>query len=186
MRDSLQMINKTFTLLNVIEIIGIAIILFVAIVLQFVLHELPCPLCLLQRIGFLGVCVSLLLNLRHGIRASHYSLALLFALFTAFVSLRQILLHIEPGTGTYGSIILHYHLYTWSFIISLAVIIYSSIILGFDIEYHRYGVHPVRWQKILMHILFLIVILLLASNLIATFIECGIAQCPDNPLHYKF
>ena len=186
MYSHLQTVSKTFTLLNLIEIVGIAVILLMAFVLQFVLQELPCPLCLLQRVGFLGVSISLLLNLRYGIRASHYSLALLFALLTGFVALRQVLLHIEPGTGTYGASILHYHLYTWSFIISLAVIIYSSIILGFDIEYKSYGVHPARWQKIVMQIIFIVVLLLLVCNVVATFYECGIVQCPDNPLHYKF
>lgn len=173
MQSNLYIVNKTFTLLNVIEILGIAVILTMAFVMQFVLHELPCPLCLLQRVGFLGICVSLLLNLRYGIRASHYSLALLFALFTAFVALRQILLHIVPGTGTYGASVFGYHLYTWSFIASIAIIIYSSIILGCDIAYKNYCAHPARWQKTLVHVIFVIVILLLLANVVNIGMECG-------------
>lgn len=177
--------SKIITLLNIVEIIGIAFVLVMAFVLQFALNELPCPLCLLQRVGFLGVSVSLLLNLRFGIRTSHYSLALLFALFTALVALRQIFLHIVPGTGTYGVSIFHYHLYTWSFIVSIVIVVYSSIILGCAVADKTHTPAPARWHKLLARITFAVVIFLLVANAINVAVECGFAQCPDNPVEYR-
>jgi disulfide bond formation protein DsbB len=39
-------------ILNAIALYGIALVLTVAFAAQLLLHELPCPLCLLQRILF--------------------------------------------------------------------------------------------------------------------------------------
>ncbi|MCH9690705.1 MAG: disulfide bond formation protein B [Gammaproteobacteria bacterium] len=185
MQSDLAVSGKTIVLLNIIEILTIAFVLTMAFVLQFVLHELPCPLCLLQRVGFLGVSVSLLLNLHFGIRSSHYSLALLFSLFTALVALRQIFLHIVPGTGTYGISIFHYQLYTWSFIVSILIIIYSSIILGCNVAHKTHTKHPARWHKLLAKYTFTVIVLLLLANTINVVLECGFVQCPDNPVEYK-
>lgn len=123
---------KTF---NVMELLGIQLTLILAIVFQIFLHELPCPLCLLQRIGFFGIALGLLLNLRNGLHPSHYSICLLSALFTSFVALRQIALHVVPGTGFYGAPFLGLHLYSWSFILAMLIIIATSFILGINRQY---------------------------------------------------
>jgi disulfide bond formation protein DsbB len=112
------------------EIAGLWLLITLALLIQFYLNELPCPLCLLQRFGFMGMMVTLCLNFRSGYKASHVNLSLLFAIFTSFVALRQIALHAIPGTGSYGSAIFGLHLYTWSFIISMAFVIFNSLILS--------------------------------------------------------
>ena len=76
--------------LNGIEACGIVLVLTMAFGFQYLFNELPCPLCLLQRIGFTIVALGFLLNIRFGLRPSHYAIALLGALFTAFVALRQV------------------------------------------------------------------------------------------------
>ena len=43
-------------LMNVIALYAIAGVLAAAFAMQFALGELPCPLCLLQRVSMFGVC----------------------------------------------------------------------------------------------------------------------------------
>lgn len=175
--------KKLAVLANVLDVLALIVILSLCFIFQFALKELPCPLCLLQRIGFLITGIGFLLNLRFGLRTSHYALSLLGALFTAFVALRQIALHIVPGTGAYGSSILGFHMYTWSFIASMALIAFTSIILGFDAQY-RASVPNLKSLKWIMHVLIAVMLVLALSNFIAVLGECGLSQCPDNPAQY--
>lgn len=159
-------------------------ILFLTLALQFLLHELPCPLCLLQRIGFLGIALGFLMNLRFGFRPSHYSIVLLSSLFTAAVALRQIALHAIPGTGSYGSPILGLHLYTWSFILAVTLLVITSLILGIDKQFLSSKRTNKAWH-FLTHILFGLVTLVILINIISAFLECGFRECPDNPTNYE-
>lgn len=168
---------------NIMDLAAVALILTFAFLFQFLLGELPCPLCLLQRVGFLIIGIGFLANLRFGFRPSHYVLSLLGALFTAMVALRQITLHIVPGTGSYGDAILGFHLYTWSFIASMAIILWISFILALDRQFFQ-TLPQKSWTKWLTHILFAFMIMLAIGNFISVLIECGITQCPDNPEVY--
>ncbi len=176
-------ITKIEFVCHLLEIIGVIAVLFLAFGAQLLFHELPCPLCLLQRIGFCCIAFGFLLNLRFGLHPSHYAIVILSALYTIFVALRQISLHVVPGTGSYGSAIFGLHLYTWSFIISMIIIIVTTLMFSIDRQY----LHPqlnsqrLRW---ITHGLFAIVTLLLVMNIISVFLECGFKQCPDNPVTY--
>ena len=176
---------RLFTVLNALEITGISVMLYLAFSVQFMLHELPCPLCLMQRVGFFGVCLSLLLNLRFGFRPSHYGMAVLFALFSMMVALRQIALNMLPGeTISPVATILGFHLYTWSFIFSVIVLVYSTIILACDIQYEHYRIRPRYWQALVFQALFILLLLLIVGNMLVVFLECGFGLCPENPTHY--
>lgn len=169
---------------NALELLGIFLTLLMAFALQFYLHELPCPLCLLQRIGFLSIAVGFLMNLRFGLRPSHYALVLLSALFTSFVALRQIALHVIPGTGGYGSEIFGLHLYTWSFIVSMIIIIITTFLLGVDRQYQNTATREMRYPK-LTPVLFGLMALIITANIVSLGLECGFSECPDNPTQYK-
>ena len=108
--------------LNAIALYGIGAVLAAAFYFQIALHELPCPLCLLQRVGFAALAIGPILTLRLGPRPSHYGLILIAALVGAAIAGRQILLHIAPGDPGYGSAILGYHFYTWAFVCFVAAI----------------------------------------------------------------
>src|SRR5437588_8510317 len=84
--------------LNALSLYAVALVLAAAYAAQFILHELPCPLCLLQRILFAGLAVGLILNIRFGPRPSHYAMSLLVAVAGAVASTRLVLLHIMPAT----------------------------------------------------------------------------------------
>jgi len=98
--------------LNALALYAIALVLAVAFAAQLLLDELPCPLCLLQRIQFAMLAVGPILNVRFGPHPSHYAVALLAAVVGASFAMRQILLHIMPGDAGYGSALLGYHYYT--------------------------------------------------------------------------
>ncbi len=171
-------IKTDVEIMNALEILGIQFILIFALGFQIFLHDLPCPLCLLQRIGFFGIALGLLMNLRFGLHPSHYSISLISALFTSFVALRQIALHVVPGTGFYGLPFLGLHLYTWSFIAAIIVIIFTSMILGIDRQYQNDVSERMRthWST---HVLLGITAILIVINIVSLLIQCGFGECPS-------
>ena len=104
-------------ILNLLLIFIICSVLMGAFYIQFVEHETPCPLCMLQRAGMVGVALGALLNLRFGISPAHYALSLLSCLTGGLVALRQISLHVCPQFPTFGIPVLGLSLYTWSFLV---------------------------------------------------------------------
>lgn len=179
-------ITQIIKILNALDVLGIGIILFIAFLLQFTLKELPCPLCILQRIGMLGIAFGFLLNVRYKIHPGHYTLSLLATVLTAFIALRQIVLHIIPGTGAYGAPILGLHLYTWVFILCVVAIVYISLLLSVSLQYHgRIERKPHRAFRILSYCAFVLLLGMAISNAISTYLECGFAECPDNPITYQ-
>src|SRR5258708_38025994 len=118
--------------LNALSLYAVALVLAAAFAAQLLLHELPCPLCLLQRIQFTVLAIGPILNIRFGPRPSHYALSLLAAAAGVAFSTRQILLHIMPGDSGYGSALFGYHYYTWAFIGFPAAIVLLAAILLFD------------------------------------------------------
>ncbi len=183
-------INDLIKFINAISLLGISAIVGIAFIYQFFYHELPCPLCLLQRIGLLGIGFGFLLNIHFEIRPSHYSYSLLAAVFTSFASLRQILLHIEPGDPGFGSTVFGLHMYTWTFVLCILFIIYLTIMLSIPRQYHlkkdtskisEAKNSRIRW---ISHAAFVFYLVIIAANVVSTFTECGIYECPDNPENY--
>ena len=116
--------------LNALGLYGIALVLLVAFAAQLLLHELPCPLCLLQRIQFAMLAVGPILNIRFGARPSHYAVSLLTAVAGAAFAARQMLLHVMPGDSGYGSALLGYHYYAWAFIgFAVAIVALAAMLL---------------------------------------------------------
>ncbi|MEQ9617871.1 MAG: disulfide bond formation protein B [Deltaproteobacteria bacterium] len=172
--------------LNALGVLGICGVLLGAYFIQFVKGEFPCPLCLLQRLGMLGVAFGAMLNLRFGIRPSHYGISLLSAVFGASVSVRQILLHIVPGTGSYGSPVLGLHLYTWAFVVFVAAIFLIGLMMLWERQFreNHESNSPENMSRFIKTVFFLAVFIS-ASNVVTTFLECGPGQCPDNPVSYE-
>jgi len=176
------------TRINSYAVLGICGVLLGAYYIQFVEGEFPCPLCLLQRLAMLGVAFGAMLNLRYGIRPSHYGVSLISAVFGACVSTRQILLHIVPGTGAsgYGSAVLGLHLYTWAFIVFAVVILLIGIMMFFEGQFEKNADNKSTSSlSRFIKAVFFLVVLIAAVNVVTTFLECGLGQCPDNPTSYK-
>jgi hypothetical protein len=124
-----------------------------------------------------------ILNVRFGLRPSHYGVSLLTAVAGAAFAARQILLHVMPGDPGYGSALLGYHYYTWAFIGFAVAIIALAIMLLFDNQFRDDG----KPQPVgaLAGTAVGLVIALTALNVISTLLECGFGACPDNPVAYE-
>ena len=170
--------RSTSVTLNALGLYGIALVLVGAFAAQILLNELPCPLCLLQRVLFSMLAIGPILNIRFGPRPGHYALSLLTAVVGAVVSARQILLHIMPRDPGYGSALLGYHYYTWA-LIGFA----AAIVLLFDDRLR--DVAAARPTGPFAVAAVLLVIGLTAINVISTLLECGFGACPDNPTLYE-
>ena len=92
----LALLNYTYLLLVMFVIAGI---LTAAMTLQYVNGELPCPLCLLERVAMLGVCFGIMLNFRRGFSYQNTGFSLLFAIVLLVIAVRQSLLDIYPRPG---------------------------------------------------------------------------------------
>jgi disulfide bond formation protein DsbB len=151
---------------------------------QFILGELPCPLCLLQRIMFALLAIGPILNIRFGPRPSHYALSLLAAVVGAAVSTRQVLLHIMPGDHGYGTALFGYHYYTWALIGFIAAIVLLSLMLLFDRQFEKQSAAAATagaFAKIAVGL----VIALTVANVASTLLECGFKACADDPVVYE-
>ena len=170
-------------LLNALALIALDTVLVLAFVDQLWFSELPCPLCMLQRAGFFAAGFGIALNLFFGPKPSHYGIAILGAVAGGCMSMRQILLHIVPGTGSYGDAIFGLHLYTWAFIAFGLMIVGCAVMLLDDRQFSR--AEPVsRRLKVLPLTALLMFLVLAVGNVVSTVAICGAGFCPENPTHY--
>jgi len=170
--------------LNALSLYAVALVLTAAFAAQLVLHELPCPLCLLQRILFATLAIGPILNIRFGPRPSHYATSLLAATAGAVVSSRQVLLHIMSGDAGYGSALMGYHYYTWALIGFVAAIVLLASILLFDRQFDDTASQPISDGAFAQAAVWL-VIGLTALNVASPLLECGFGACADNPIVYE-
>jgi disulfide bond formation protein DsbB len=171
--------------LNALGLYAVALVLAAAFAAQLWLDELPCPLCLLQRIQFAFLAIGPMLNVRFGPRPSHYAFSLLAATVGAAVAMRQILLHIMPADPGFGSALLGYHYYTWAFIGFALAIAATAVMLLFDSQFASDSTTTTRAVDPWVALAAWLVIALTAVNVISTLLECGFAACPDNPVGYE-
>src|SRR5215813_13613638 len=171
--------------LNALSLYAVAFVLVAAFAAQLYLGELPCPLCLLQRIEFAMLAIGPMLNVRFGPRPSHYALSLLVAAAGATVAMRQVLLHIMPGDPGYGSALLGHHYYTWAFIGFATAIVLLGVMLLFDRQFEEDDAAKPAPIGLFVHAAVWLVIALTALNVVSTLLECGLAACPDNPIDYQ-
>ena len=170
-------------ILNVLGLLGISLILTVAFTYQLALGELPCPLCLLQRAGFIAIGMGFLFNMRLGERPSHYAMILIASLVTGFIAMRQVSLHLAPGDPGYGSALWGLHFYTWALTAAVGIICYVALVFVLkDATGKREADAPVTGFA--SNAVFAIFALLVAANLLSTVLECGAGQCDDNPVRY--
>jgi disulfide bond formation protein DsbB len=171
--------------LNVLFVLAIALILLGAYGVQFGAGELPCPLCLLQRMAMLGVGAGAALNVVYGVRPRNYGLSLASAIFGGIVAGRQVLLHIQPGDPGFGAPLFGLHLYTWSFIAFLCIALVHVVMLCLDGQFaladSSSRALPLTRAASVVLALFLFVAL---ANVATTLLLCGLGPCPDDPTHY--
>ena len=170
-------------LLNALGLLAISTVLTLAFIDQIWYRDLPCPLCILQRAGFFAAGFGIALNLVFGPKPSHYGIAIIGAVAGGAISMRQILLHIVPGTGAYGNPVFGLHLYTWAFIAFVVTVIGCAILLLDDRQFSRAEPMSVRLKVFPLSALLLFLVLAIA-NVFSTIALCGAGLCPDTPTDY--
>ena len=175
----LALLNYTYLLLVMFVIAGI---LTAAMTLQYVNGELPCPLCLLERVAMLGVCFGIMLNFRRGFSYQNTGFSLLFAIVLLVIAVRQSLLDIypRPGHEYIGSAIFGIHMPVWSIIIALALLIAYAIklaILGGDEYLREADVSEFPAIRRIADILSIYVIAICLINLVSVVLQCGFGEC---------
>jgi disulfide bond formation protein DsbB len=178
--------QRLLALLNYLYLVAmmavIAGILTTAMTLQYAKGELPCPLCLLQRVALFGVCFGIMLNFRSGFSYQNTGFSLLFAILLLIVSVRQSLLDIypRPGHEYIGSAIFGIHMPVWSIIIALCLLIAFAAklaVLGGDEHLRDYPVTRFPALDRAAKVISLYVIALCAINLVSAVLQCGFGQC---------
>ena len=155
-------------------------ILMGAFYFQYVLGEHPCPLCLLQRMGMLGVILGLALNTHFGFRNGHVSVVMISALVGVTFSIRQVLLHVCPAPGEptgYGTPVMGMHLYSWGVLIFAASILAAALFLLLIRNEQPDTIRrPALFEKIAFHV----AVAMSLANTIAAFVECQLGPCCEN------
>ena len=168
--------------LNVLALYLVSGLLIAAFFFEFRLEELPCPLCLLQRIALCGMAAGLVFNIRFGLNPRNYGLILLAAAAGGVFAVRQVLLHIAPGDPGYGTAFFGYHYYTWCaivFAIAICSAVWCCCSTGSSTGPSR--ADRGRWRALaIAHRLVVTV-----ANVATTFLECGLHACPDNPTSFE-
>jgi disulfide bond formation protein DsbB len=144
---------------------------------QFFRKEQPCPLCLLQRLGMIGVATGCMMNLKFGLKIRHYALSILSAIFGAVVAGRQILLHICPDFPVFGIPVLGLSLYVWSFIVFTCAVFGIVLMLFLYNPINRDPI-PINWFETIA-IVYVIAVTLV--NFILVVKQCGWGFCTDVP-----
>ena len=170
-------------LLNALGLVAVDTVLVLAFADQLWFRDLPCPICILQRAGFVAAGFGIALNLIFGPRPSHYGVAILGAVVGGIMSADQVLHYVVPGSGSYGNAIFGLHLYSWALIMFVAIVVGCGVMLLFDRQYEPSGPPPLR--QVTLPILAVALLALLAvGNVLSTLAICGVGLCPETPGGY--
>lgn len=193
MAPSLVIRRLSFWAFTAFLVAYIGILSMAMFVFQFGLGELPCPLCILQRMAMMLASMGALYVVVRALRgevvlrdlALGLGLAILGAVVGAAISIRQILLHIEPGDPGYGEAVLGLHLYTWALVTFVVVVVFAGVVAVFAQE--ALPVAPTaRWLRIIAWVVVWVFVATIAINMVVVFIEEGFNWVlPDDPTRYQ-
>jgi disulfide bond formation protein DsbB len=160
---------------------------------QFALGELPCPLCILQRMGMMLSSLGPLYIVIHSLRGTlapadfmtGLGFAIVGALLGAAMSIRQILLHIMPGDPGYGTAVLGLHLYTWALVSFVVVLAFAGVLLMFGTEFLAVGPTSPVARYFAWAVVWIFVATIVANLIAVFFLEGFNWFLPDNPTTYE-
>ncbi len=118
-----QLLKNIERAINIFAFLGLITLSANVLIYQLIIHQPPCSLCLLQRAGFLFMALGFLLNIRFGLRASHYAIILLSSCLSALIALRQLAI-----THKHLTLLFAVHQETWAFAISLLMVVVVTIL----------------------------------------------------------
>jgi len=173
-----------------LQVLVLCGVLLAAFAVQVFGAEMPCPLCVLQRLAMM-LCA---LGGAYVIRAARegqldggeyttgHGMSLLGAVLGAMISGRQVLLHALPGDPGYGGAVLGLHLYTWAFVVFGCVVASSAICLVFAEPWTRSPARVGRVSRAVLALLGAVIVL----NAVSIFFQAGFhAALPEDPTRYR-
>jgi disulfide bond formation protein DsbB len=181
--------SRFYLIAATLNALVLTFVLLAALTVQFVLGELPCPLCFLQRIALMLCALGPLYILAQNRRAAltHRDLAVaggmsvLAALTGAAISVRQVLLHILPGDPGYGGTVLGMHLYTICLIAFVCHALAAGVMLVGASMTESFTQR--RWP--ITHGVFLAFGLIVLINLLSVIAQAGWHwMLPPDPVNY--
>jgi len=192
MTSSMNWQRLSFVLLHV-WVLGVCGVVIGAFLVQFVGRELPCPLCILQRMAMLLAAMGPMLIIRRATIAGSdatadfstgFGMSILASVLGLAISGRQTLLHILPGDPGYGDAVFGRHLYTWAFIVFMVILLVSglTLVMGSMMVVGNRPGRPGAWTRITSWVLGVVI----AANAISVFVESGTDWfLPDDPTDYR-
>ena len=187
---ALRLIGPVGYLAVHLEILVLCSVLLGAFGVQFLEGELPCPLCILQRLGMMLAATGaayMLVKWKDGELSpldymTGHGMIILAALGGSFVSIRQILLHIMPGDAGYGDPVLGLHLYSWALVVFVCLIGSSAIGLLFGNWFLEGRARPGWWSRATLGLLAVLIL----ANTVNIVLEQGFHfLLPDDPARYE-
>ncbi len=173
------MVEALDRLILVLMLAVLAAILTAAMVMQYAFGEIPCPLCLLQRVAMFGCCFGLIVQLRSDNSERGTGIALIFAVLLLVISVRQTLLDLfpRPGHEYIGSAVFGIHLPVWSVIIAVALLLGFAIRLALFGGAHAAAAAERTPLRTAVQLLGAYVIAICAINFLSVVAQCGLDQC---------
>ena len=159
--------------------IVLSAILTAAMVMQFAFGEIPCPLCLLQRVAMFGCCFGLLHQLRARESERGGGVALLFALLLLVIASRQTLLDLvpRPGHAYIGSAVFGIHMPVWSVVIGVSLMLALALrltLFGAPRLLPQTGRPPLARAARLLEFY---VVMICVINFASVVLQCGLGEC---------
>ncbi len=173
-----------------VEILVLCGTLLAAFGVQFFEGEMPCPLCILQRLAMMISAMGtafIVVRWKEGRLAqadymTGHGMILLAALAGAAISTRHILLHISPPDPGYGSPVFGLHLYTWALIVFLCLIGTSGIAMVFG-DWLIEGQAGFGWWS--QAVVCLLAVVILANTLVIICEQGFHFLLPSDPQRYE-
>ncbi|WP_369382824.1 disulfide bond formation protein B [Streptomyces sp. cg36] len=172
-------------------VLAYSLVLLSAFLLQFAGSELPCVLCMLQRMAMIFTCMGPIYiisrSMHHEMSVTNfargYGFTLVGAVIGLLMSLRQITNRgaaLDPG---YGTTVLGLHAYTWAFVSFAVVVLWAGVNMLFAVELTPPARVPIgRASKLVLGFFFLMVV----ANIVSVFFEVGFHWAlPHIPLRYQ-
>ncbi|MDR2574740.1 MAG: disulfide bond formation protein B [Desulfovibrio sp.] len=171
-----QKISRYTPLFNALWVTVLLCVIGGSLFIQFVIGDLPCRLCMWQRMSMMLIVAVLLVNLRFGQNMRNYGIILIIAVFGASVSIRQILSYIAPGSPGYGPAVFGLHTYTWALLVFVCSILASAVMLILNSTPKDGGTEPLP-EPVVKGLIGVTMAVALTLS-VATFFQCGLDVCP--------
>ena len=177
----------------VVFIAGYCVVLLSAFGIQFISHEFPCPLCMLQRYAMILATIPIVWIVAESLRGRltrvtylrSLGMSIVASVAGSIMSTRQILLHIASKTDPgYGSAVLGLHLYTWALITFQIVIVYCGASMMLNGQAIPEAPSSPKVQLLARAVLWLFLAVLVANVIAIIFLEGFSRVLPDNPTSY--